>query len=244
MAGARMWPAVLPRQIRENSLRAAEVRVYDLLSSTLGKGWVVFYSRPWLGLTPSGEEKDGECDFVVMHPAYGYLALEVKGGAISYDPSNDQWRSTDRNRIRHNIKNPLRQAVASKHELLRQAKKQKSWPGRFVRQRHGVIFPDTEAPPHNLGADGPREIFCCRDDLPGLAGWIKQRLSGGTEDSLGPDGIRAFEELLASPFLLRVPLGHYLDDDDEAIAALSGVLYARFRQCKADRKGSCRCVHG
>src|ERR1700752_272734 len=225
MVGARMWPAVPPRQVRENSLRAAEVKIYDLLASALGKGWVIFYSRPWLGLTSSGEEKDGECDFVVMHPAHGYLALEVKGGAISYDPGTGQWRSTDRNRIRHNIKNPLRQAVASKHELLRQVKNQKSWPGRFIRQRHGVVFPDTETPPRNLGADGPREIFCCRDDLPNIAGWIKDRLSGGTEDDLGADGIRAFEELLASPFLLRVPLGHYLDDDEQAIAALPPQQY-------------------
>jgi hypothetical protein len=225
MTRARMWPAVLPRQIRDSSLRAAEVKVYDLLANTLAKGWVVFYSRPWLGLTPSGEEKDGECDFVVMHPSYGYLTLEVKGGAISYDPSTDQWRSTDRNRIRHSIKNPLRQAVASKHELLRQVKTQKSWPGRFVRQRHGVIFPDTETPPRNLGADGPREIFCCRDDLPNIASWVRDRLSGGNEDDLGADGIRAFEELLASPFLLRVPLGHYLDDDEQTIAALTPQQY-------------------
>ena len=221
MPGARMWPKVLPRQIRENSLRAAEVKIYDLLATKLGSGWVVFYSRPWLGLTPSGEEKDGECDFVVMHPAHGYLTLEVKGGGISFDPATDQWRSTDRNRIRHNIKNPLKQAVASKHELLRQVKTLKSWPRRFVRQRHGVIFPDTETPPRNLGADGLREIFCCRDELDNIAGWIKDRLSGGTEDDLGADGIRAFEELLASPFQLRVPLGHYLDDDEQAIAALT-----------------------
>src|SRR5262249_39645126 len=33
------------------------------------------------------------------------------------------------------------------------------------------------------------------------------------------------EELLASPFLLRVPLGHYLDDDEEAIAALTPQQY-------------------
>ena len=225
MAGARMWPAILPRQIRENSLRAAEVKIYDLLAGTLGNEWVVFYSRPWLGITPSGEERDGECDFVVMHPARGYLTLEVKGGAISYDPVTDQWRSIDRNSIRHKIKNPLKQAVASKHQLLRQVKTQNSWPGRFVRQRHGVVFPDTETPPHNLGADGRREIFCCRDELPNIAGWITGRLSGGTEEALGPDGIRAFEELLASPFLLRVPLGHYLDDDEQAIAALTPQQY-------------------
>lgn len=221
MPGAHMWPVVLPREIRESSLRAAEVKVYDLLARSLGSGWVAFYSRPWLGMTPSGEEKDGECDFVVMHPALGYLTLEVKGGEISYDPGTDQWRSTDRNRIRHNIKNPIRQAVASKHELLKQVKALPSWPGRFIRQRHGVVFPDTASPPGNLGADGPREIFCCRDDLPDIGRWIKERLSGGTVDELGADGIRAFEELLAKPFLLRVPLGNYLDDDEQAITALT-----------------------
>lgn len=221
MHGARMWPAVLPRQIRENSLRSAEVKVYDLLSEKLGAGWTVFYSRPWLGLTPSGEEKDGECDFVVMHPAHGYIAIEVKGGGISRDPRTDQWLSRDRDGIRHKIKNPIAQAVASKHELLKQVGKLNRWPGRYVRMRHGVIFTDTESPPHDLGPDGPREIFCCRHDLPDIAKWIRARLTGGSADDLGADGIRAFEELLASPLLLRVPLAHYLDDDEQAIAALT-----------------------
>lgn len=221
MPGARMWPAILPRQIRENSLRAAEVKVYDLLSTKLDSGWTVFYSRPWLGLTPSGEERDGECDFVVMHPAHGYIAIEVKGGGISYDPKTDEWLSRDRDGIRHKIKNPIGQAMASKHELLRKVKQLTSWHGRYVRQRHGVVFTDTECPPHNLGPDGPREIFCCRNDLPNIAAWIKSRLTGGRAADLGGDGIRSFEELLASPLLLRVPLAHYLDDDEQAIAALT-----------------------
>lgn len=221
MPGPRMWPAILPRQIRENSLRAAEVKVYDLLSAKLGAGWTVFYSRPWLGLTPSGEEKDGECDFVVMHPAHGYMAIEVKGGGISHDPKTDIWLSRDRDGIRHKIKNPIGQAVVSKHELLKKVKQLKSWHGRYVRQRHGVIFTDTESPPHDLGPDGPREIFCCRNDLPDIAAWIRARLTGGQAADLGADGIRTFEELLASPLLLRVPLAHYLDDDEQAIAALT-----------------------
>lgn len=216
-----MWPAILPRQIRENSLRAAEVKIYDLLAEKLGTGWTVFYSRPWLGLTTSGEEKDGECDFVVMHPAHGYIAIEVKGGGISHDPKTDVWLSRDRDGIRHKIKNPIGQAVASKHELLKQVKKLASWHGRYVRQRHGVIFTDTESPPHNLGPDGPREIFCCRNELPDIAKWIKARLTDGSAADLGADGIRSFEELLASPLLLRVPLAHYLDDDEQAIDALT-----------------------
>ncbi|MEI9989014.1 MAG: ATP-binding domain-containing protein [Rhizomicrobium sp.] len=84
-----------------------------------------------------------------------------------------------------------------------------------------MIFPDSETPPGKLGADSPREIFCCRSELPTIARWIKSRLSDGTADELGADGIRAFEELLAKPFTLRVPLGHYLDDDDQVIAALT-----------------------
>jgi hypothetical protein len=222
MAGARMWPAVLPGQIREDPHRSAEVRIYDLLAEKLGSGWVVFYSRPWLGISPTGEEKDGECDFVVLHPSHGYLAIEVKGGGISYDPSIDRWLSTDRHGFRHIIKNPIRQAVSSKYELLRQAKLQKHWPtGRQIRMRHGVIFTDTEAPPSNLGPDGLREIFCCRNELGNIGNWVKGRLSGGEADDLGGDGVRAFEDLLASPFLLRVPLANYLDDDERVIATLT-----------------------
>jgi hypothetical protein len=221
MPGVRMWPSKLPRQIRENTLRDAEVQVYDLLGKKLGPGWVVFYSRPWLGLTPSGEEKDGECDFVVMHPAHGYLAIEVKGGGISYDPALDRWISTNRDKIRHVIKNPIRQSVSSQYQLLEHVKKQKSWHGRYIRARHGVVFPHSEAPAGNFGADGPREIFCCRDEIANIDSWIKKRLSGGNVADLGADGIRAFEELLAAPLILRVPLGHYLDDDDQAIAALT-----------------------
>lgn len=221
MPGVRMWPRQLPRQIRENSLRSAEVRVYDLLEQALGPEWTVFYSRPWLGITPSGEEKDGECDFVVVHPARGFLALEVKGGGISQDPETGQWISTDRNRIRHRIKNPLQQAVSSKYALLEKVKEMASWPGRYIRKSHGVIFPDTETPPRDLGPDGPREIFCCRDDLPDISGWVRQRLSHGSGQELGEMGVRAFEELLAAPINLRVPLGHYLEDDEQQIATLT-----------------------
>jgi len=221
MSGPKMWPRVLPRQVRETTLREAEVKVYDLLARSLDSSWSVFYSRPWLGLTPSGEERDGECDFVVVHPELGFLAIEVKGGTISYDPLADQWTSTDRNKIRHRIKNPVQQAVSSKHQLLEKAKLQQSWPGRYIRARHGVVFTDTASPPKMLGADSPPDVFCCRTELPRIADWIRSRLSGGEGYPLGAEGVRAFEELLASPFILRVPLGHYLDDDDEAIAALT-----------------------
>lgn len=221
MTGARMWPARLPRQVRDNEQRSAEVRVYDALHAALGPEWTIFYSRPWLGLNAYGEEKEGEADFVVVHPVRGYLTIEVKGGGISWDPETDVWISEDRNGIRHIIKNPVEQARSSKHRLLDKVKEMESWPGRFIRMRHGVVFPDASSPPDHLGADKPRDLFCCRPEVPRIGDWVRSRLSGENTGELGPEGVRAFEELLAKPINLRVPLAHHFDDDEEVIAALT-----------------------
>jgi hypothetical protein len=216
-----MFPSVLPRQIRENPLREAEVTVFDLLEAQFGPEWTVFYSSPWLGLTHTGVERDGEADFVVVHPDRGYLTIEVKGGTISFNPATGQWQSKDRRKIDHDIKNPVEQARSAKHELLRKLKDAPSWPNRFIRMRHGVVFPDCLAPKEALGADMPPELFCCRPDLPRLSQWIRQRLSSGDEAPLGEKGVQAFREVLAKPFELSVPIAHYIDDDEHAIAMLT-----------------------
>jgi hypothetical protein len=202
-------------------MRRAEVLVFDVLEKALPGGWSVFYSRPWLGLTPTGGERDGECDFVIVHPDRGVLAVEVKGGGIGFDPAKDRWFSRDGDGIEWEIKNPVDQARRSKHALLEKAKKQRGWPGAFIRFRHGVIFPDAPAP-GNLGADRPREMFCCRPDLPRIRDWIEARLLGGDgEQGPGNSGVAALEQILAKPFMLRMPLAYRLEDDDAAIAALT-----------------------
>src|SRR5690606_11375720 len=149
-----MWPAELPPAIRSHPLRQAEVKVFDRLRAQLDASWTVFYSRPWLGLTPSGEERDGEADFIVAHPTAGVLTIEVKGGAISYDPATEIWRSTDRSQIPWKIKDPVGQARSAKYELLKKLAGRRDWPSdRHIRIRHGVVFPDAQSPPGNLGAD-------------------------------------------------------------------------------------------
>jgi hypothetical protein len=151
MTGPKMWPAALPQQIRRDRYRRAEVKVYDELAAALTPDWTVFYSRPWLGITPTGAEIDGEVDFVVAHAQQGFLTLEVKGGGISYDPAQDRWRSRDADGIRHIIKNPFEQARRAKHNLLQKLKESRGWPAdRFVRARHAVVFPDSERPSDRL----------------------------------------------------------------------------------------------
>lgn len=221
MNGVVMWPRKLPGMIRNESRRAAEIRVFDALSTQLGRGWHVYYSRPWHGESPSGAEIDGECDFIVAHPSYGALFIEVKGGSITYDPALDQWHSKDRHGIRHRIKNPVKQASDSKHALLAKAKAERAWPTGFFRFRHGVVLPDVVAVPHSLGADKPRELFATRLDMEVLGDWVVRRLSGGTEAPLGVHAMKVLEKLLAGPIQLHAPLAFAADDDDAEIHSLT-----------------------
>ncbi|EET2399822.1 nuclease-related domain-containing protein [Escherichia coli] len=77
---AKMIPAFGP--IDNNSY--GEKTVYTLLKEGLSDDFTVIHSLPWLSaatrnlgmkLPPSGE-----IDFLVLHPVYGVLALEVKSG--------------------------------------------------------------------------------------------------------------------------------------------------------------------
>ncbi|MDW9652913.1 AAA family ATPase [Sinorhizobium meliloti] len=223
---ALMWPKCLRAEIRRNPLRRAEVELYDLLGATLPDAWVVWYSRPWLGLTSTGAEKDGEADFIIAHPDRGYLSLEVKGGAISYDPALDHWTSRDRDGIVHTIKNPIAQARSSKHEILRKLKAARGWPGRRIRIRHGVVFPDSIVPRQALGADSPREIFCDASEMRGnLRGWIEGRLGrpdpAEHETALGSSGVELLNQILAYPISLRVPEAVLIENDERTFRELT-----------------------
>lgn len=75
---ARFIPDVDPADIVHDSERA----VYEALRG-LPAGFVVLHSFPWLRPTRNlvGEPlREGEADFVVLHPERGLLVLEVKGG--------------------------------------------------------------------------------------------------------------------------------------------------------------------
>lgn len=223
---AIMWPRELPLEVRNSPIRKAEITVFDALGSTLEDDFVVFYSRPWLGEDRFGNERDGECDFLIAHHRLGILAIEVKGGGIAYDPSSSQWVSTDRHGIRHRIKDPVGQAVSAKHEMLKRLRDHRHWKDRFIRMAHGVIFPNAATPPSDLGADKPKKIFCCAKDLKGgLRAWVGQRMGEDQEDAgteaLGAEGIRALEDILAKPVQLKFTLGAQIEDANRRLTALT-----------------------
>lgn len=236
---AVMWPRRIPHEVEKNVLRRAECEVYRRLQSELDDTFTVFYSRPWLGIKPDGEEIDGECDFVIAHPDLGFLAIEVKGGGISYDPRMDVWTSKNKWGIRVRIKNPVAQARGSKYRILDKLQLCPGWQPRRIRARHAVIFPDSERPDKDLGADMPLHLFCFYDDFRGdLHGWVLKRFGDppdahGKEQPLGHEGVLILENLLARPFQLHVPLGRMLEQDDRELQILTTQQFHLLRAIEA-----------
>ena len=221
-----MWPRQIPPDVLQNPLRSTEVDVYRALDSQLDDNWWVFYSRPWLGLTATGEEKDGECDFVVAHAQRGVLCIEVKGGAVAWDAQSGQWTSRDRHGLTHKIKDPVSQARSSKHELLEKLKAIRGLEKRFLVMRHGVVLPHSVDPGRDLGPDRPLRIFCFSSSFPArLAEWVESRFSQdrerADEEPLGVDGMYALRDLLAKPFRLELSLGAVVRAEDREINYLT-----------------------
>ena len=120
---AMMYPSLLPEYILKNPLRSAEICVYNELAKQLDDHFYVFYSSPWIGTTPDGDEIDGEADFTIAHAQKGMLVIEVKGGKVEREEDTGQWKSTDRYGVVHNIKNPVAQARTGKHEFIKKAER-------------------------------------------------------------------------------------------------------------------------
>lgn len=224
---AKMYPQPLPSDILDNPYREAEVEVYDRLLRQLPDEYVCYYSRPWLGLHPNGEEKDGEADFVVAHPAMGFLTIEVKGGTVRREEVTERWTSTNRLGITNKIKDPVKQAHDSKYELLKKLKQQQGWRRGFVTARYGVILTDSAKPEADLGPGMPLKIFLFGEELKYLREWIDSRLAaagdGGDRPGLGlgEDGMRALHEMLAGRIELRPSLARGLRSDHRQIERLT-----------------------
>lgn len=223
---ATAYPSELPDHIRRDPFRSAECKVYDALTAQLDDAFRVYYSRPWLGLNDDGSEIEGEADFVVAHADLGFLVIEVKGGRISHDATTDTWHSTDRFDSRQRIKDPVAQANKSKHRILTELKKRREindvWVGAF----EGVILPDCRRPEHQLGLEMPQEIMAFAEDMGSLDAWIRQRMKDSDEmsaaGSLGAQGLRILNELLARDFELESPLSVVVGDEEREILVLTG----------------------
>ena len=126
---------------------AGEAKVYRAFRDQLSNDWHVYHSITWIVRRQEDEARDGEIDFVVCHPEYGFLTIEVKGGGVGFDAHSGNWFSIDRNRKKHVLKDPVGQAKRAKYSILGKLQEHPKWPSlrtHRVMCGHAVLFPDLE----------------------------------------------------------------------------------------------------
>ena len=228
MNSVGIFPPNLTTSIRNDPRRRAEVVVYDKLQEQLS-GFAVFYNCPWYDEYASHSTRDGEADFIVAHPKWGFVVLEVKGGVISRDEHTKIWKSRNRNGQEFEIKNPVEQALTSKHVILR--KLRDSWKGHmpFIRAKHGVIMPDSGRPVGvtTLGADMPLDIFAFAEDIAKLGLRVVHILmaepvkSSTKYDDFGKQGLQLLHDFFDRGFDLQISMASMLEEDDRKIINLT-----------------------
>lgn len=211
---------------RPVSSSSAELKVRAALDQ-LGPEWTVLHGVAWQGVR-AGRTSDGEADFVLVRPGHGVVVIEVKGGGI--DIEDGTWFSTDREGVRHRIKDPFQQAVQSKHSLLAHLKSQGALSA-FVPFGHVVALPDLADVPV-LGPAAPPETTWTRRDLETIVNavhsvvdhWdLRCDLSGADARSI----VSALAPTVTVRPLLRDQVASTLDEQleltTEQIAALQGL---------------------
>lgn len=133
---------MIPRVESSTIHPSSEGLVYQALDA-LPAAYLVLHSYPWLRPTrdqPGAPLREGEADFVVLHPQLGLLVLEVKGGQV--DLIRREWFYRIDGRLEP-MKDPFKQAQRSLHKLLDEVEART---GRAIRRGsftygYGVVFP-------------------------------------------------------------------------------------------------------
>jgi hypothetical protein len=162
-----------PDPIDPDTGSAAERQLYALLRDQLSDDHVVFHGVAWQALSGEGRRRDGEADFVILHPANGILIVEVKGGEIVRDAATGSWQSIDRHGSPHDIKNPIRQARESQYCFRDLLDGVAGRPMRSVNIGHAAAFPDVYVGDELLAPEAPSAILLGQNHLADLPAWVR-----------------------------------------------------------------------
>lgn len=215
----------------------AEGRVFAALEQALGDDYDVLHHVCWVQRDRSRGARDGEADFLVVHPERGVLVLEVKGGAVRYQASSGRWWQGD-----HEIRDPVQQVTDAMHGIRRYLEQLPGWQPEWGPFGYAVVFPDgcLQGPPP---AAAPPQLVL---DYGAVADPARLRTAierafdyWGTERRrLGAQGAARVVRAFAHDVEIRQPLGAVVDEADRAIVRLTEQQYLILGQTAAVRRAA------
>jgi len=105
---AIMYPETYPKEFNADD---PEFIVFNELKKLPDK-YVIFYSQKFIGKVFTENER--EIDFIIYDQKNNLICIEVKGGLLHYDGSNDEWFQNNKKLVR----NPDRQASSATQVLI------------------------------------------------------------------------------------------------------------------------------
>lgn len=221
---AQMYPEWINEQERRrNPKLSAEYRVYDALRESLpGDKWYVFYSRTWNWVERKARRlRTREADFIIAHPMYGILILEVKGGKI--EVIEGRWTSTDRNGRIWEI-DPYDQVAIAAVSLERRLGEEKNNPFAGFRFSTAVCFPDVSLAECQQGPAADKcGITIDASQMSHLKDAVLVAMKDGEGDFCPPGEARilALKELIAHSWYVDVPKSVQVKETERHIKKLT-----------------------
>ncbi|MBX9569056.1 MAG: NERD domain-containing protein [Candidatus Obscuribacterales bacterium] len=236
---ARIFPQSIPNDWKQDPKRKAEIMLLEKFKQQLGAEWVVFYDVAWLANVRGSIPEDGQTDFIVIHPDFGLLLIELKGGGISYSSVTRTWSSRDGSGLIHQIKDPFVQVERSKYAL---KEKFRTVPG-LSREPiwifDAVAFPHVRVGDVNVRMDAPKEIIIDCDDLSNLETKLKSIfnfLSAGKKNKLEEPIINQLISLFAPSIEFHNPLSAQFDEENAEIIKLTANQFRVFDGLRRARR--------
>ena len=175
-----------------------EAKLYRSLRDHLAGDYIVLFQVGWILRREKERARDGETDFLICHPDRGYLCVEVKGGGVGFDATTGQWSSIDRHGRKHDISDPVAQALRAKYSVRSKLDEHHHWralpPGNVLRG-HAVFFPDIGDSDALRRPDLPAALIGTATDLQSPRRWIESVFTywGANARDVVPPGRRGVD---------------------------------------------------
>jgi len=233
-----------PRELDGDAgVTGSERLVFESLRDGLPEPWEAFHATGYTERDPATGSRDGEIDFVVVHPERGILCLEVKGGGVAC--RDGAWTRTHAGRTT-TIRDPFEQAKEQRHALKRLISQIEGWDGNALVMGHAVAFPFASVHEFRLGPNAPPPLVLDRTALDDPLAAIEGALAhhAGARDRRSPpgaDGVAMLRELLAPTVIVAGPLGAAILEDEAALIHLTNEQALLLRRLAGNRRMA---IHG
>ena len=230
---ARMYPERLPSDVESG----AERRLFEAFRTEFSDDFVVFSQVRWLARLRRDGAEDGEADFVVAHPRYGALVLEVKGGGVARDAQSGRWTSVDSKGREHEIKDPFKQASRSMYALRTKLRDAEATRRFEIPLAYAVAMPDVRIE-GDLGVDAPEEAVIDQERARNLKQAVIDVFlyRDGTPDEPGDDAIEALVSVFGKSWRVETTTGTDIERREREIRLMTEQQYQLLDMLGARRR--------